>query len=471
MLTSAQVVDAVLAYMKWPENMTQKFRRIPGPPCGARLRNWDLQDVLDWMDEDLGDVEQTSAAANYMFQVLRIYATDPCVPPAACDGGGSDGCSRSNLFNIFESSLHAQWRGELFAVDGQYLRAKLPSFSPDSSLDDHVRQQQQQDDTSCYGLFRDEAANWVYPASADPPSLWNGTHLCAAVVQTQDNDVESVNDFAIRVCVYLTGMPAQLIPRLKSAASRLNERTRESIMTFIPQHRYDDGYPRLFGGDGYERCDGDDCDFVSKFLKCPALLQEARMQESDVNEPCRRYAALKSSPEMLSSFPAIARRESPWDKAVTLPLFNPIPGSDDGSKCLWLNVERFLLIFSDYLGPCTAEVRVMPPWGRDAFGPAFQKQFFDKAQHGFLGIDMAFSQCLFQRSVEDRLKRSSSGVPEFVTAVSLLKFNQFALQGSAPAAAHEAPFVVHSQNVHLYELHSQHTDLERILGAFFFLFL
>ncbi len=424
MLTSAQVVDAVVAYMQWPESMTQKFRRIPGPPCGARLQNWDLQDVLDWMDEDLGDIEQTSAAANYMFQVLRIYATDPCVPPAACDGGGSDGGSRSNLFNLFESSLHAQWRGELFTVDGQHLRAKLPSFTPDSSLDDHARQQQQEDDISCHDMFRNEAAQWVYPASADPPSLWNGTHLCAAVVQTQDNDVESLNDFAIRVCVYLTGLPAQLIPKLKSAASRLNEHTRESIMTFLPQYRYDDGYPSV-GDDGYQRRDGDDSDFVTKILKCRALLQEAGMRESDVNEPCRRYAALMSSPEMLSSFPAIARYESPWDKAVTLPLFNPLLGSDDGSNCHWLNVERFLLIFADYLGPCTAEVRVLPPWGRDAFGPAFQKQFFDKAQHGFHGIDTAFSQCLFQRSVEDRLKRSSGGVPEFVTAVSLLRFNQF----------------------------------------------
>jgi hypothetical protein len=206
MLTSLQVVDAVVAHMKWPESMNQKFRRIPAPPCGARLQNWDLQDALDWMDEDLGDIEQTRAAANYMFQVLRIYATDPCVPSAACDGGGLDGGSRSNVFHLFESSLHAQWRAELCAVEGQHLRAKLPSFTPHSSLDDHARQQQQEKDTSCYDMFRNEAAHWLYPASADPPSVMNGSHLCAAVVQALDNDVESLNDFAIRVCVYLTGI-------------------------------------------------------------------------------------------------------------------------------------------------------------------------------------------------------------------------------------------------------------------------
>ena len=261
-------------------------------------------------------------------------------------------------------------------------------------------------------------------------------------------------------------MPAQLIPRLKSAASRLNEHTLESIMTFLPQHRRDDGHPRRDGGDP---------EFVSKFLKCPALLQEAGMQESDVNEPCHRYAALLSSPAMISSFPATSRDESPWVTPVTLPLFNPLLGIADGSDGHWLNAERFRLIFADYLGPCTAEVRLLPPWGRDAFGPAFQKQFFDKVQHGFYDIDVAFSQCLFQRSVEDRLKRSSGGVPEFVTAVSLLRFNQFAPRDTSPAAAHEAPSAVHSQsihrhseNIHLYELHSQQTGLERILGTFFF---
>jgi hypothetical protein len=72
MLTSSQVVDAVVAHMKWPESMNQKFRRIVGPPCGTRLTNWGVQDALDWMDNDLGDIEQTRAAANYMIQVMRV---------------------------------------------------------------------------------------------------------------------------------------------------------------------------------------------------------------------------------------------------------------------------------------------------------------------------------------------------------------------------------------------------------------
>ena len=64
--TSAQVVEAVIAKMGWPDNMNQKFRSIPTPPSGERLAGYELQDVLDWMDNDLGDADQTRRAAAYM---------------------------------------------------------------------------------------------------------------------------------------------------------------------------------------------------------------------------------------------------------------------------------------------------------------------------------------------------------------------------------------------------------------------
>ncbi len=35
--------------------MNQRFRRIAGPPCGARLEK--LGTALAWMDDDLGDME------------------------------------------------------------------------------------------------------------------------------------------------------------------------------------------------------------------------------------------------------------------------------------------------------------------------------------------------------------------------------------------------------------------------------
>jgi hypothetical protein len=48
-LTSKEVVDAVIARMSWPDHLNQKFRSIPCPPDGAKLANWDLQDALDWL--------------------------------------------------------------------------------------------------------------------------------------------------------------------------------------------------------------------------------------------------------------------------------------------------------------------------------------------------------------------------------------------------------------------------------------
>ena len=62
MLTSSQVVEAVVDHMKWPEIMNQRFRRIAGPPCGVRLEKWDVDTALAWMDDDLGDMGQTRAA-------------------------------------------------------------------------------------------------------------------------------------------------------------------------------------------------------------------------------------------------------------------------------------------------------------------------------------------------------------------------------------------------------------------------
>ncbi len=86
MLTSSQVVDAVLAHMEWPENMNQKFRRIAAPPCGARLANWDVDTALAWMDDNLGDMEQTRAAAYYMIEAVRPHAAAPSFPaPPACN--------------------------------------------------------------------------------------------------------------------------------------------------------------------------------------------------------------------------------------------------------------------------------------------------------------------------------------------------------------------------------------------------
>jgi hypothetical protein len=75
--TSAQVVDAVIAKMQWPENMNQKFRSIPAPPSGERLAGYLLEDVLCWIDNDLGDEVQTRRAAAYMAGELRILAFPP----------------------------------------------------------------------------------------------------------------------------------------------------------------------------------------------------------------------------------------------------------------------------------------------------------------------------------------------------------------------------------------------------------
>jgi hypothetical protein len=72
--TSAQVVDAVIAKMGWPDHMNQKFRSIPTPPSGERLARYDLEDVLCWMDNDLGNEIETKRAAAYMAGELRIRA-------------------------------------------------------------------------------------------------------------------------------------------------------------------------------------------------------------------------------------------------------------------------------------------------------------------------------------------------------------------------------------------------------------
>jgi len=86
-LNSAQVVDAVIAKMEWPDHLNQKFRSIPGPPNGARLAEWDLQDALDWMDSDLGDEKETKRAAVYMVGELRILASQGAASAATASGG------------------------------------------------------------------------------------------------------------------------------------------------------------------------------------------------------------------------------------------------------------------------------------------------------------------------------------------------------------------------------------------------
>jgi hypothetical protein len=359
---------------------------------------------------------------------------------------------------LMEELLHANWRvGEFFTADGQLLRANLPSFTPDPSLGQSTADQETEDGRR-YQLFRDQADHWTYPASA-PPSFQNGTHLCAAVVQARSDEKEDLNDFVIRVCVYLTGADSEteLISKLKSAASRLDDETHKSITTWLIKDREN---------------------FVSKILKCDALLQAAGMQASDVDGLCDRYTNFMKSGEKFSSFSTIARSESPWLKRVTLPLFNPV--SDAGSDH-WLNawnVKRFLHIFAHYLRQCTAEVRLLPPWGSDAFGPSFQEVFWQNSQDPeFYCIDRVFSPWLFQRSADDRLKRKTGGVEDFVTAVSLVTFSKPACDPApVPASTPACPRVVvpppagvqeMPPNTYRYLLSSQYENLEAILGTFF----
>ena len=86
-MKSAQVADAVIAKMEWPDHLNQKFRSIPCPPDGARLAEWDLQDALDWMDSDLGDEKETKRAAEYMVGELRILASQGAASAATASGG------------------------------------------------------------------------------------------------------------------------------------------------------------------------------------------------------------------------------------------------------------------------------------------------------------------------------------------------------------------------------------------------
>ena len=93
-LTSAQVVDAVITFMtNWTEPMKQKFRAIRGPPDSARLLAWDLQDALDWMDEDLGDMDQAMAAAKYLTEVLKFPRI---IPPVYISGATGDNAGAIN---------------------------------------------------------------------------------------------------------------------------------------------------------------------------------------------------------------------------------------------------------------------------------------------------------------------------------------------------------------------------------------
>ena len=71
-MRSKQVQDAVINGMGWNDELIAKFKGINGPPNGARLENWDLQDALDWMDKDLGDEVETRRAAEFMVNVLVV---------------------------------------------------------------------------------------------------------------------------------------------------------------------------------------------------------------------------------------------------------------------------------------------------------------------------------------------------------------------------------------------------------------
>ncbi len=80
--TGAQVVDAVIAEMQWPDQLITAFRKISGPPNGARLADWDLQDALDFMDSDLGDEKETMRAAEYMVGALKKRIASQRAAPA-----------------------------------------------------------------------------------------------------------------------------------------------------------------------------------------------------------------------------------------------------------------------------------------------------------------------------------------------------------------------------------------------------
>ena len=85
--TNAQVVDAVIAEMKkgekgWSDQLITAFRKISGPPNGARIADWDLQTALDWMESDLGDEKETRRAAEYMVGALKKRIASQRAAPA-----------------------------------------------------------------------------------------------------------------------------------------------------------------------------------------------------------------------------------------------------------------------------------------------------------------------------------------------------------------------------------------------------
>jgi hypothetical protein len=45
-MTSIQVRDAVINWMVWRDELISKFKSINGPPNGARLEYWYLEDAL-----------------------------------------------------------------------------------------------------------------------------------------------------------------------------------------------------------------------------------------------------------------------------------------------------------------------------------------------------------------------------------------------------------------------------------------
>jgi len=105
--TSAQIVDAVIAKMQWPDHLNRLFRRIPAPPSGDRLEGYDLETVLAWMDNDLRDEKETKRAAQYMVgELIREALTEDDINTLIIDADVevSIDALRGNSFNIRRSN-------------------------------------------------------------------------------------------------------------------------------------------------------------------------------------------------------------------------------------------------------------------------------------------------------------------------------------------------------------------------------
>ncbi len=106
-----QIVNAVIAKMQWSDGLNQKFRSISGPPNVDRLAEWELQDALDWMDSDLGDVNETRRAAEYMVGELKQNLL------SASASAQFSGVNRHCLHSLHESQPVARGGGGGFNLD------------------------------------------------------------------------------------------------------------------------------------------------------------------------------------------------------------------------------------------------------------------------------------------------------------------------------------------------------------------